>query len=133
MQTKPHQLRRQQQVLKHLGYYSGKIDGIWGPATIEAKRNFESDKKFKPSYPNGGLPFAETHDLPAGIEWQFSPTGPLLTVKGMALTEQIEVQKEVPKSQTKILMKKQPGKETEKVDIDAPLNIIEVSNLGSIP
>jgi hypothetical protein len=129
MQTKPHQLRRQQLVLKHLGYYSGKVDGTWGPASIEAKRMFESEKKFKPSYPNGGLPFAETHDLPAGLEWQFSPTGPLLYAKGMPLDD---TKTEV-KTDNKTVIPSKPVLKKPQEKVVAPTDdiSIDVSNLGA--
>lgn len=91
MQTNKQQLTQQQLVLKHLGFYYGKIDGIWGPASIEAKRMFEQDKRFKPGYPNGGLPFAEIVDLPKGLEWKHHPIGPMLHVDGMDQTKQVPV------------------------------------------
>jgi peptidoglycan hydrolase-like protein with peptidoglycan-binding domain len=60
------QLVRQQQVLAHLGYYKGRIDGIWGPGTIKAKKEFEA-MGFAPGVPNGGLPFASRGPYPKGI------------------------------------------------------------------
>ena len=57
------QIVRQQQVLAHLGYYKGRIDGIWGPGTIKAKKEFES-MGFAPGVPNGGLPFASRGPYP---------------------------------------------------------------------
>lgn len=60
-------ISRQQQVLTHLGYYAGKIDGIWGPKCIEAKKAFENSGKFNPGLPNGGLPFADKPPYPKGI------------------------------------------------------------------
>ena len=60
------QIVRQQQVLAHLGYYKGRIDGIWGPGTIKAKKEFES-MGFAPGVPNGGLPFASRGPYPKGI------------------------------------------------------------------
>ena len=55
---------RQQQILTHLGYYSGKIDGIWGPKTIEAKKAFETSGHFKPGIPSSGSPFSFTPPFP---------------------------------------------------------------------
>ena len=60
------QIVRQQQVLAHLGYYKGRIDGIWGPSTIKAKKEFEA-MGFAPGVPNGGLPFASRGPYPKGI------------------------------------------------------------------
>lgn len=60
------QIVRQQQILAHLGYYKGRIDGIWGPGTIKAKKEFEA-MGFAPGVPNGGLPFASRGPYPKGI------------------------------------------------------------------
>lgn len=60
-------LQRQQILLKFLGYYHGKCDGIWGPATIAAKRKFELSGKFNPGYPNNGQPFPVDGPFPSGI------------------------------------------------------------------
>lgn len=68
-QASDEKLKRQQQVLTHLGFYKGKIDGIWGPKTIEAKRNFES-AGFAPGIPNGGLPFHSKGPYPKGLFMQ---------------------------------------------------------------
>lgn len=69
MQTKPEQLLRQQMILRHLGHYRGKLDGIWGPMTIEAKQRFERDRKFAPAFPNNGLPFGDRDTYPKGISY----------------------------------------------------------------
>ena len=50
MQIGTEQLRRQQQILQLKGLYSGALDGIWGPKTIEAMRKWES-KGFAPGLP----------------------------------------------------------------------------------
>ena len=50
-------IQNQQMILKALGYYTGKCDGIWSKQTIAAKQEFERSPKFKPAYPNGGMPF----------------------------------------------------------------------------
>lgn len=60
-------LQRQQIVLKFLNYYHGKCDGVWGPATIAAKRQFELSGKFNPGYPNNGQPFPVDGPFPSGI------------------------------------------------------------------
>lgn len=58
---------RQQQILSHLGFYEGKIDGFWGPKTVAAKKAFERDTRFKPAIPNSGQPFAFNQPLPSCI------------------------------------------------------------------
>lgn len=60
---------RQQQILAHLGYYNGKIDGKWGPKTVEAKKEFERSKDFKPCVPNFGHPFENKPPFPQGISY----------------------------------------------------------------
>lgn len=60
-------LQRQQILLKFLGHYHGKCDGIWGTATIAAKRQFELSGKFNPGYPNNGQPFPVDGPFPSGI------------------------------------------------------------------
>lgn len=60
-------LQRQQIVLKHLGYYHGKCDGIWGPSTTAAKRAFELSGNYNPGYPNNGMPFNHEGPFPKGI------------------------------------------------------------------
>ncbi len=60
-------LQKQQIVLAHLGYYSGKLDGIWSLDTITAKRKFEQSGKFNPGIPNQGLPFVSGKPFPKGV------------------------------------------------------------------
>jgi hypothetical protein len=60
-------LIRGQQILTHFGYYSGSIDGVWGPASIEAKKKFEVSGKFAPGIPNNGLPFKAEPPYARGI------------------------------------------------------------------
>ena len=67
MQVNPHEILRQQIVLNFLGYYNGRLDGIWGPETIAAKKSFESSGNFNPGIPNSGLPFATNGPLPEGL------------------------------------------------------------------
>lgn len=68
MQTKPQELLRQQTVLTRLGFYSGPLDGLWGPDSIDAMRKFENRvAQFRPARPTGGLPFAETGPLPNAL------------------------------------------------------------------
>lgn len=72
MQYTKEKLRAQQLCLFHLGFYTGLLDGIWGPGCIEAKRKFESDPSFVPGNPNGGLPFGERDRLPRGMIYDSS-------------------------------------------------------------
>lgn len=67
MDTHQRVLQRQQMVLKHLGYYRGRCDGIWSRKTITAKRDFELSGKFNPGYPNNGMPFNCDGPFPSGI------------------------------------------------------------------
>lgn len=82
MQATKEQLIRHQAILAHYGYYKGKLDGIWGPDCIAAKREFETDPAFKPAYPNNGLPFNLDQPLPDGVF--IEPKGPLnlLAIEG---------------------------------------------------
>lgn len=66
MQLKKDQLMRQQVILTGLGFYRHKIDGIWGPESIAAKRKWEFDRSFNPAIPTNGLPFAQSEKLPRG-------------------------------------------------------------------
>lgn len=67
MDTHQRVLQRQQMVLKHLGYYRGRCDGIWSRKTITAKRDLELSGKFNPGYPNNGMPFNCEGPFPEGI------------------------------------------------------------------
>lgn len=82
VETRPRALQRQQIVLNKLGYYKGKLDGIWGPASITAKRKFELSGKFSPAIPSGGLPFDLNSKLPKGVLKDPSTPG-LITVSGL--------------------------------------------------
>jgi len=68
MQTKKEQLTRQQEILKGLGFYTGKIDGIWGPESIKAMKRFEAQPAiFLPGRPNHGMPLSDIPPHPAGF------------------------------------------------------------------
>lgn len=67
MQIKKEQLERQQEILKLLGFYQGKVDGIWGPRSIDAKKKFEASNSFAPGIPKNGMPFADFGPYPANI------------------------------------------------------------------
>jgi hypothetical protein len=67
MQATQEQIKRQQEILKLKGFYSGVIDGIWGPKCIEAKSKYETDRAFAPGLPNRGLPFADQGPYPKGL------------------------------------------------------------------
>lgn len=67
MQIGSEQLKSQQQVLKALNLYSGKIDGIWGPDTIAAKIKWERSGKFAPGIPNNGFPLPDRGPFPSGV------------------------------------------------------------------
>ena len=63
--TNPDRLRRQQAVLAHLNFYRGKLDGVWGPESINAKKAFETSGTFTGGIPNQGLPFNPNAQLPS--------------------------------------------------------------------
>jgi hypothetical protein len=67
MQTSIEQLKRQQEILKALNFYSGKIDGIWGPVSIKAMHAFEVSPQFLPGHPHNGMPMYDKSPYPAGI------------------------------------------------------------------
>jgi hypothetical protein len=66
-QKEPEQLKRQQQLLTVLKFYTGKIDGLWGPSSIAAMVKFEASPSFIPGIPNHGMPLGDTGPFPAGI------------------------------------------------------------------
>lgn len=61
------QLQSHQLVLKFMGFYTGKCDGIWGPESVTAMRAYEASGKFSPGYPSNGMPFKEKGQLPANL------------------------------------------------------------------
>lgn len=67
-QKEVEQLKRQQQILTALGHYHGKIDGVWGPASIAAMTAFEATPLFLPGIPNHGMPLGNLGPWPAGVE-----------------------------------------------------------------
>lgn len=67
MQVSNKQIERQQLILKALGFFTGVVNGVWGPGTIEAKKKFEASRQFMPGIPNNGLPFRSGQRLPVGI------------------------------------------------------------------
>src|SRR5574343_1863322 len=86
MQTGSEQITRQQEIMQALGFYTGKIDGIWGPKTIEAKKKWELSGKFSPGLPNMGLPLADRGPYPKGVF--------LDKASGLLTCAQLEVKKE---------------------------------------
>lgn len=64
-------IKSQQAYFAKLGFYSGLIDGIWGPESKAAMEKFKKDKKFKPAnIRRGDGPFVPFERLPAGFEWE---------------------------------------------------------------
>lgn len=86
MQVTSDELKHQQVVLKHLGFYKGKIDGIWSESTIAAKRNYEFKIEFSPAIPNNGLPFGLNDRLPANLV--FKRVGNTALLHHVALTDE---------------------------------------------
>ena len=83
LETNPKVLQRQQVILAFLGYYEGKLDGIWGKDSINAKKDFEVSGKFAPGLPNRGLPFVNTDSMPKGVFSDPFNKG-LLSAKGLS-------------------------------------------------
>ena len=81
MQFETKQLERQQLLLASLKFYSGKIDGLWGPLSIAAKKKYESDTRFLPGIPNNGMPFGSRPPYPAGVSCE--PVTGLLLYDGL--------------------------------------------------
>lgn len=67
MQTGSEQIKRQQEIMQAKGFYTGKLDGIWGPKSIEAKKKWEVHPSFAPGLPNLGMPFANKGPHPVGV------------------------------------------------------------------
>lgn len=67
MQVGKEELMYQQAVLKHLGFYKGKVDGIWSKGSIDAKKKFEFTREFSPCIPTNGLPFGTSERLPKNL------------------------------------------------------------------
>lgn len=63
----PENFKRQQLILKHLNFYHGDCDGVWGRTSIAAMQKFESNPAFKPAYPSNGMPLDPNGKLPKGI------------------------------------------------------------------
>lgn len=89
MQIGTEQLKAQQTIMQNLNYYTGKIDGIWGPKTIAAKVKWERSGKFSPAIPNNGFPLAERASLPPGVTR--TATGLLVHVASMPASAKPEV------------------------------------------
>jgi peptidoglycan hydrolase-like protein with peptidoglycan-binding domain len=48
-QPTPNRYREIQQALADRGYFKSEPDGVWGPESVEALRQFQQDQKLKPS------------------------------------------------------------------------------------
>ncbi len=83
---------RQQQVLKYLGYYNGKVDGVWSTKSGQAKIAFERSGKFNPGIPNNGMPFEMGKKLPEGLYFDKG----LVAIQGIAVQDLPELQPELP-------------------------------------
>lgn len=63
-------LKSQQAYLRKLGFYSGDIDGFWGPETKAAMVKYRDSDKFAPANKRrGDGPFIPFERLPKGFEW----------------------------------------------------------------
>jgi hypothetical protein len=86
MQTGSEQLRRQQEIMRAKGFYGGKLDGIWGPATVDSKKKWEMSGTFAPGLPNFGLPLSNKGPYPKGVI--------LDKATGMLTCTELELQKQ---------------------------------------
>ena len=107
MQIRKEQLQRQQMIMQALGYYRHKCDGIWGPASIEAKSAWEMDKSFIPGLPNNGLPLGEDDLLPANVGYDAASrlfTHPELTKdKIQSMTNEVPVPDQAQKKEENVI------------------------------
>lgn len=87
MQVVKEELKYQQIVLKHLGFYKGPIDGIWSTGTINAKKQFEFKREFSPAIPSNGLPFGLQDRLPKGLH--FKRVGNLMFLHANGLEQSV--------------------------------------------
>lgn len=72
-------MKNQQRLMQAEGFYSGKIDGIWGPKTIAAKVKWERSGRYAPAIPNNGFPLSDRGPLPSGVFRK--PDGTLTSMK----------------------------------------------------
>jgi len=85
MQLKKTQLQRQQVIMSKLGFYRHRCEGIWGPASIDAKRKWERLSAFVPGLPTNGLPFGERDYVPVGV--RFDKPSRMFTLVGLTEDE----------------------------------------------
>lgn len=131
-------LIREQQILQKKGFYKGELDGIWGPSTIAAKKEYESSSDFLPGIPNKGLPLKKSPPYPKDI---YVDSEGLLNIRGDEISnieppskkndEKKETDKKPQPSetqqQTKVTIRKEPVKtETSEKPVDQQQN--NVSN-----
>lgn len=127
MQVLPKQLIRQQAILKALGFYSGVLDGIWGPESIAAKKSFENKPDlFRPARQTNGLPFGDSDPLPTGIYYVPSVLdGKLL--QATALEKNKEIVEEEKQAVNKLMLEASPA-----VVPDSKPQPIKIENLSTL-
>lgn len=62
-------IKSQQFYLKEMGFYDGLIDGLWGPKSRQAMRDFQKDDQYKPALKTDDSPFVPFDRLPHGYKW----------------------------------------------------------------
>lgn len=62
-------IQRIQAYMYLLDLYAGRCDGAWGPASVDAKREWEKLDSFEPAVINNGQPFFPGCKLPASFTW----------------------------------------------------------------
>jgi hypothetical protein len=108
MQLKKSQLQRQQVIMSKLGFYRHKCDGIWGPASIEAKKKWESKPDFIPGLPTNGLPFGDRDYVPSGV--RFDKTSRMFTLSGLTAEE---IEQYMPKESEPVAAETEPKPESD--------------------
>lgn len=119
MQFKPEQLKRQQMIMQALGFYSGKIDGIWSQKSIEAKRAWELSGKFNPAYPNNGLPFGDADPVPKGM--RFDKVTRMFTHTALTQTMIEDISDKAKPAPEPVVAETQENKEVPAVEVGSPV------------
>lgn len=123
MQVETEELKYQQMVLKHLGFYKGPIDGIWSNDTITAKKQFEFKREFSPAIPNNGLPFSLHDRLPKGLHYQRAGNKMFLHAKDL---NQVDIDRMLGKSDSSAAVR-EPEVSNDGPVIEAPVEKTEAS------
>lgn len=128
MITDPEVLQNQQVVLALLGFYTGVCDGIWGPATIAAKKRFEADPRYRPAVPTFGMPIVAHAALPAVL--QRDPKNPAMLQVIGASPERV---KEICDKRCRLHTNAKPRTETRTVEVKQPVQEQRTDKAKEVP